>query len=328
MVSTSDEENTQKNPDIDWRKLIKEKFNNYGWIKNKENLTMLLTAITALLAMISAMFSYVAIQEAKESTIIIKKIAEWNYNPIPQMDISTNVDFEQRDHGFVYVNDWEGYKFGKGLNINTGGLISIPDKNGSFHYLPSYSVCCKNIKISVYNSGRRSIISPIVSFGLEAKNKSNGILFKIHTVRTPIDKMEYDPERKTIFESFKPEINPVIEIPYVAMNNDFPPYLDEKGNSYFVIPDFSKDLLPTPWEDFSDKLGPFRIGSIQPDQSVEIELKIFATERNCNDGFLNITIQSRNTNTTNRTIELRTGSNQNCDKIPIEEFIRLYQENN
>lgn len=98
---------------------------------------------------------------------------------------------------------------------------------------------------------------------------------------------------------------------------DFPPYLDENGDSYFVPPSFSKELLPcdhyvSPWEERSEMLGPFRIGTIPPGESVEIELKIFSTKGDWSDDVLNLTVQSLNTDTTSKIINLKAGRRETC----------------
>lgn len=319
----------------------------FYWVESHDRELMLfLTVLATMFAFFSAIFSYAAIQEARESTKLAEistklaesnvnkttDIAEWYYNPKPQMSIWTSVDYELNKSGFVYVNEWFDYNRGKGFEISNGTLISgyYGFKNTTrFYQAPTYLACCKAIKISVYNSGRGSIVFPLISFDIEAKNKSNGILFKVHTVRTPIDKLEYNPELKLMFESQEFIENQKIEMPYNAINDDFPPYLDEGGNSYFVPPSFSKEFLPynsytPPWKERSEMLGPFRIGTIPPGGSVEIELKIFATEENCNEGFLNITVEALNTDMISKIVNLKTGSRDTCKRIEETKLETLF----
>jgi|Deesub1362A_J573_1020465.scaffolds.fasta_scaffold02465_7 hypothetical protein len=294
--------------------------------------------IMLFLSFFTVIFAFLTIQEAKESTKLAElnvnkttEIAKWYYNPQPQLNIWTSVDYELNEYGYVYVDEWFDYTAGKGFNISEGTLLSgYYIKNISrFYRAPSYLACCKNIKISIYNSGRGSIIFPLISFDLEAKNKTNRILFKVHTVRTPIDKLEYNPELKLMFESHEFIENQKIMMPYRAMNDDFPPYLNENEKSCFVPPSFSKELLTYNQrrqysfqrEECIEILGPFRVGTIPPGKSVEIELKIFATESNCNEGILNITVQSLNTKTISKIINLKTGDWERCKRL--EEFKRL-----
>ncbi len=323
---------------------------------NIQHIMLIFSFITIIFAGISAYYSSESSQEAKNTTKLAglsldktTEIAKWYYDPQPQMNILANVDYELNNEGFVYVDEWVGYTQGNGFNILSDGTIlsgyvGYCGNLTHFYQAPSYLRCCKNIKIVVYNSGRQSIIFPLISFDLEAKNKTDGILFKVHTVRTSIDKLEYNAELKCMFESHKFVENQKIEMPYRAINNDFPPYLDENGNSYFVPPDFSKELLPynlfaNPWKERSDTLGPFRIGTIPPGESAEIELKIFSakgwfssinekrnvmpssTEETCKEGILNITVQSLNTDTNTIIINLKTGSRDTCKRM--EEYDKL-----
>lgn len=318
--------------------------------KHKESIMLAFTFITVLLAAYT-------IEEAKDSTKLaiesIKlselnvnkttQIAEWYYNPKPQINMWTSVDYELNESGVVYVDEWYDYINGNGFNISQSTFLSAFigfGNNSGYYYAPGYLACCKSIKISVYNSGRGSIIFPIMSFDLEAKNKTDGILFKVHTIRTPIDKLEYDPIKKYMFESQDFIEKQQIWMPY-GTKNDFPPYIDENGNSYFIPPRFSKELLPynpsvSPWDERSDILGPFRIGTIPPGESVEIELKIFSakgryssmkewssskdkapfppsSDETCKEGSLNITVQSLNTNISSKIVTLKTGKRETCE---------------
>lgn len=324
----------------------------WGWLLKHNDRIML------ILSFITVVFAYQAIQDAKNSSIsaeltvnntaqmvnntaeMVNKTTEmvkWYYEPQPQMNIWTSVDYESSiesyNDGFVYVDKWTDYAYGKGFNILSDGRMV----SGYFGYCgdltklyqaPSYLACCKNIKIYVYNSGRGSIIFPLITFDLETKDKAKGVIFKVHTVKTRIDKLEYHPQQKCMFESQEFVENESIEMPYRAVNNDFPPYLDGNNNSYFVPPSFSKELMPyvpfvNPWNERNDVLGPFRIGTISPGEAAEIELKIFSTEDECNEGTLNISVKSLNTGIGNRVINLKTGRRDTCkNREESEKYIK------
>jgi len=304
-----------------------------------------------ILSFITVFFAYQAIQEAKDSTIFAKltvnntaqmvnktaemvnkttEMVKWYYEPQPQLNLWTSVDYELNNDGYVYVDKWWDYDSANGFNIGNSVRFDAYIRfgnNSAYYETPGYLSCCKNIKISLYNSGRGSIIFPLISFDLGAKNKSDGILFKFHTIRTPIDKLEYDPIKKYMFESDDFIENQQISMPY-GNKYDFPPYLDENKEIYFIPTRFSKDLLPYIPNTFShdersDVLGPFRIGTISPGEAAEIELKIFSTVDDCTEGRLNIRVQSLNTEISNRIINLKTGRRDTCKgKEELEKYIK------
>lgn len=306
--------------------------------KHKEDITFVINLATAFFTLLTVIFALLALQDARVSSGLAERnvnitteIAKWYYEPQPQMNIWTSVDYELNESGAVYVDTWFDYVKGKGFDISKGIILSgYTGSNGSgyFFQAPSYLACCKNIKIVVYNSGRSSIIYPLFFLDLEAKNKTDGVLFKVHTVRTAVNKLEYNPEQKLILESSDFVENKKIDMLYPAVDNDFPPYLDENGNSYFAPPDFSKELLPfkpfvNRWTERSDMLGPFGIGDIKPGESAEIELKIFSTGDDCIEGSLNISVQSLNTGISNRIINLKTGRRDTCkDREEYEKYIK------
>lgn len=311
------------------------------WPRNNEEIMLLLTVIATFFAAISAIFSYMAIQDAKESTILSEQnvnktteIAKWYYEPQPQMNIWSSVDYELKEFGVVYISEWYEYTHGNGgFRILNDSFSDFGVKFGNYstnNPLPSYWSCCKNINIIIYNSGRESIVFPLISFDIEAKNKTERVNFKVHTIRTPIDKLVYDPVNKLMYESQESIENQQIWMPYGYLTDtpppyDFPPYLDENGNSYFLPTSFSekystKLLYMNP---HSDILGPFNIGTIQSGGTAAIDLKIFATENNCTEGFLNITIQALNTKKENRSIRLKTSTKMHCYNYTAESEERM-----
>lgn len=327
------------------------------WPKNNEELMLRLTVIATFFAAISAIFSFMAIQDAKESTMLAEQnvnktteIAKWYYEPQPQLNLWTSEDYELNKSGVVFVDEWADYINGNGFNvketIQTSAYYNFFGNISGIYQAPSYLACCKIIKIFVYNSGRGSIVFPLISFDLEAKNKSDGIIFKVYEVKTSIDKLEYDPIKKGMFEFQEFVENQQILMPYGSIG-DFPPYQDEKGNSYFVPPGFTdkytdKYVGMAFWEKRDDILGPFGIGTIPPGESANIELKIFSAKgwlsttkewseskekafsipprayETCKEGYLNITVQSLNTKTENRSINLKTGTKTKCYNYTAE----------
>ncbi len=205
--------------------------------------------------LITTLFSVLVVFLASLSVIYAYQTINWYQNPQPLYQSWTNVDSEIRNDGIHTVSIWTGYSPHEGLNSPLTGW--------------------NNFKIKVYinNAGRAPITGTIVGIDISTENLAVPFPFKIYTIRTPVQWIEYDFTNKTLVDSFGQERTGWVNEYLVS---DFPPVLKVNGNEIKKL-----------------EIWDFRVGTIAPENTVEIEIGLFAAQNNAT-GELELTITSEN----------------------------------
>jgi hypothetical protein len=198
---------------------------------------------------------------ANESAKLALESVKWFKEPRPLITYSSNLDYL-------------GYN-------KTLYLKIIPHYNGTKTTPWTWVV---PIRISLYNSGRLPLMSAKLYINLTAENISTIFPFKIYKVVTPIDKLYYNEMDRKIYQTYKSIFwNQTVDIPIIPQ--DYPPYLINGEIMYPLLLHSIQTINEaqafrqkvTQYGIYQkDKFGPFRIGTIKPNEKVDIEVWLFA----------------------------------------------------
>ena len=205
---------------------------------------------------INTLFTIIIVIFAFFSAFYVYQTVDWYQNPQPLYQSWTNVDSEIRDSGEHLVKKWTGYSPYDGLQSSLEGWNNF------------------EIKVYINNAGRAPITGAVMEFKISTDNLTAPFPFKIRSISTPLQWIKYDIKNKTLYDDFGQNRTNHWRNKYSVY--DFPPILKTDGTTYEP-----------------DGIWGLRIGTIAPEQTVEIEIGLFATIDNAT-AELELTITSEN----------------------------------
>lgn len=232
-----------------------------------------MTFIMMIATLVMLIFAISADNSAKESLNSIKdsnnltmKTVKWYEEPRPVITYSTNLDY-LGNNGTLEMEMVPGY----GSIVTNPGWLTTP------------------VIVTLYNSGRAPWVSPRLYINLTADNTNTTFPFKIYSVTTPLDKIYYNSTEGKMFQSvdvppYFSEKGQKIDAP--LFGQDYPPYIE---NGVVKYPMLINELITTLSEENvirrttkssgfyqSDFFGPFRLGTLEPGNKIDIEIYLFA----------------------------------------------------
>lgn len=254
---------------------------------SKENLNLFVNIAMLIFAVLATISANDSAEIAQKSLDSLNESIKWYKEPQPLLVYSTNFDYiENRTIDLDIVPAYTG--------INTSPwTLATP------------------IRVTLYNSGRAPWISAKLYINLTADKINTTFPFKIYRVVTPIDKIFYNETDRKMYQSY--DLLPVfrkegkIDVP--LLRQDYPPYIENGRvtypmlfNSFNTLSEWKAVQKKTPSSGLyqNDSFGPFRLGTIEPDNKVEIEVWLFAIPMGeyfgqYNLGNLNLFIESEKT---------------------------------
>lgn len=221
-------------------------------------------------------------------------------------DISAELNWTEKPQPQITILNYTGYiTENNTIPLEIISYYDPQESNSLVKMAPLMPRERKRIVLQIYNSGRLPWIMPLMYLNLTAENTSKTFPFRFYEIVTPVDGMlvhinyaptwyGYDivgePELQQYYQSEWPFPH-VTNISYRHWNEynklDFPPGFKKDHVYYTHLFSFDEGLMWSNndiWEapygfkfdEMIDKFGPFRIGTVNPEQTVEVHIDIFS----------------------------------------------------
>lgn len=229
-----------------------------------EFIMIALTLIIVGCTLTTVVFAFITIRSSEDTLRKQEELVDWFMNPRPLYQNWTNIDSEIRETNKHIVYTWKDYDPEKGLSSDI------------------WFYNTRTIKIYINNAGRAPITGTIMSLEINSNDLVVCFPFKIYKISTPVYWIDYDQENKTLIDSHGKNLTFVNN--YKAI--DFPPVMSYDGGHIKIT-----------------NLWNILVGSIAPEQTVEIEIGLFSSIINAT-GSLHISFESENEETHTLSIPL------------------------